>query len=701
MKRFCKFGSLLAGGALSVLTAQSAEAAATSIQNVELNATKTGMELLLSTKDGDTPEFFAVNRDNVLQADIPNAQLTLPRTKTYTKQNPTPTIKSIRLETLDDNTVRLTIQGAENAPVADLQQVDGQGLLVSLDTRPNAIPQPSQLPETLETFTDGALLPTYMAQAEPDAPEIESPDAPEVESPDAPDVLVPNPEVIIDGTPVTAPTLNGAPPFLPQAVPPPVGDIAVAEVDPGLDVIDLGTAERVRRLVLRDATAREVLTLLARTANLNLAFADASAGEGAVGADVLVSIDIEDEPVQNVFNYVLQISGLEANRVGRTIFVGPRLPQSARNLTVRSVRLNQVDVASAVNFLVFMGAESAFADEQEIETVESTIDVGEEVEQVERTELETSVEVLRADFSDSLPLLRVLQVIGDARTGSVTLVGTPRQVEIATSQLVQLDLRRRQVAINLRVVDVNLSAIEDSGASFSFGVNDTFVNQSEGVLGIAFNNALNPFEIARSFVAELNASIENGNSKIITDPTLIVQEGQDASVNLVEEVINESVTNAVISDSGVVTNERDVELVEVGLTLAINVDRIDDNGFIALSVAPTISAPGAQIDLGDDDFVIPISRRALSSGQVRVRDGQTLVLSGIIQDTDSTSVTKVPILGDLPIIGALFRDTNTTNERQELIVLLTPQILDDSDASIYGYSYTPGEDVRELLGEDE
>ena len=507
--------------------------------------------------------------------------------------------------------------------------------------------------------------------------------------------------MIIDGTPVTAPTLNGAPPFLPQAVPPPVGDIAVAEVDPGLDVIDLGTAERVRRLVLRDATAREVLTLLARTANLNLAFADASAGEGAVGADVLVSIDIEDEPVQNVFNYVLQISGLEANRVGRTIFVGPRLPQSARNLTVRSVRLNQVDVASAVNFLVFMGAESAFADEQEIETVESTIDVGEEVEQVERTELETSVEVLRADFTDSLPLLRGLQVIGDARTGSVTLVGTPRQVEIATSQLVQLDLRRRQVAINLRVVDVNLSAIEDSGASFSFGVNDTFVNQSEGVLGIAFNNALNPFEIARSFVAELNASIENGNSKIITDPTLIVQEGQDASVNLVEEVINESVTNAVISDSGVVTNERDVELVEVGLTLAINVDRIDDNGFIALSVAPTISAPGAQIDLGDDDFVIPISRRALSSGQVRVRDGQTLVLSGIIQDTDSTSVTKVPILGDLPIIGALFRDTNTTNERQELIVLLTPQILDDSDASIYGYSYTPGEDVRELLGEDE
>ncbi|MBT9313934.1 AMIN domain-containing protein [Leptothoe spongobia] len=686
MKRFFKLGSLIVGGALSVLTAQSAEAAATAIQDVELKATKTGMELLLSTKGGDTPQIFAVRRDNLLQADITNTQLALPRSKAYNKQSPDPAIQSIQLETLNENTVRLTIKGADKAPVADLQKVNGQGLLVSLDTRPNATPQPSELPDAIETVTDESLLPAHIAQADTDT--------------DTPDVLVPNPEVIIDGNPVAAPSLNGAPPFLPQAVPPPVGDIAVSEIGASLDVIDLGTAERVPRLVLRDATAREALSLLARAAGLNLAFTEAGAGgEGAAAVDTQITLDIEDEPVQNVFNYVLQISGLEANRIGRTIFVGPRLPQSARNLTVRSVRLNQVDVASAVNFLVFMGAESAFTDVQEIETVESTIDVGEEVEQVERTELETSIEILRADYEDSPPLLRGLQVIGDARTSSVTLVGTPRQVEIATTQLVQLDLRRRQVAVNVRVIDVNLSAMERFDTSFSFGVDDTFADQTNGLLTLAFNN--NPLNVARNFIAALEATITNGNSKIITDPTLIIQEGQDASVNLVEEVINESVTNAVISDSGVVTNERAVQLVDVGLTLAVNVDRIDDNGFVSLSVAPTISSPGAQFDLGGNDFVIPISTRALSSGQIRVRDGQTLVLSGIIQDTDATSIRKVPILGDLPIIGALFRDTDTTNERQELIVLLTPQVLDDSDQSIYGYSYTPGEDVRELLGEDE
>ncbi|MDV3347437.1 AMIN domain-containing protein [Leptothoe sp. LEGE 181152] len=686
MKRFFKLGSLIAGGAISVLTAQSAEAAATAIQDVELNVTKTGMELLLSTKGGDTPQIFAVNRDNVLQADITNAQLTLPSSKAYTKQNPASTIKSIQLETLNDNTVRLTIKGNDTAPVADLQKIDGQGLLVSLDTRPNAIPKPTELPESIETVTDETLLPTHIAQADTDTPET-----------DTPDILVPNPEVIIDGEVVPTPSVNVAPPFLPQAVPPPVGDISVSEINSGLDVIDLGTAERVPRLVLRDATAREALSLLARAAGLNLAFTEAGAdGEGAAEAETKVTLDIEDEPVQNVFNYVLQISGLEANRVGRTIFVGPRLPQAARNVNIRSVRLNQVDVATAINFLVFMGAESAFTDQQEITEVVATTDVG-EVEEVERTELETEVEILRAEYEDSAPLLRGLEVIGDERTSSVTLVGTPRQIEIATAQLVQLDLRRRQVAVNVRVIDVDLSAIEEVDTSLSFRAGDFGFEVDNGNASFGIRNLA---QLATSFFLDIDAQIRNGHAKIITDPTLIVQEGQDAAITLVEQVVSSITVNFTNTDPPRQTNTVNFE--DVGLTLQILIDRIDDNGFVNMTVAPSISSPLADIDLGGDQgLVTPISTRALSSGQIRVRDGQTLLLSGIIQETDRVTVSKVPILGDLPLIGALFRDTQNEDERRELIVLVTPQILDDSDESVFGYSYTPGEDVRELLGEDE
>ena len=92
-----------------------------------------------------------------------------------------------------------------------------------------------------------------------------------------------------------------------------------------------------------------------------------------------------------------------------------------------------------------------------------------------------------------------------------------------------------------------------------------------------------------------------------------------------------------------------------------------------------------------------LNARELQSGLVRVRDGQTLVLSGIIQETDQVSTTKVPILGDIPLLGALFRSTSETTTRNELIVLLTPEILDDTDQSVFGYSYTPSEEVQELI----
>ena len=82
---------------------------------------------------------------------------------------------------------------------------------------------------------------------------------------------------------------------------------------------------------------------------------------------------------------------------------------------------------------------------------------------------------------------------------------------------------------------------------------------------------------------------------------------------------------------------------------------------------------------------------------IRLRDGQTLILSGIIQDQDRTTVSKLPILGDIPLLGALFRKTNRQNERREVIVLLTPQIMDDSERSSYGYNYTPSPQIRQVL----
>ncbi|WOB45943.1 AMIN domain-containing protein [Thermoleptolyngbya oregonensis NK1-22] len=716
------------------MASQPAQAAATQITGVQVFQTAVGMELVLQTRNGDRPQVFAVNRGNTLVADITNAQLRLPEGNGYLQNNPAPGISSVMVTQLDPNSVRVAVMGTAAPPANQVRQ-DGTAIVFSLTadgTGVGSLPSQPSFPSAQvppPTLPGGSTFPSN-----PAIPPSQ--------------VLVPNPQVSINGTPVSP---SGAfpgqvPPLLPRAVAPPVGDIAVATTDVSPTVIDLGTSEIVPRLVLRDAPVRDVLSLLGRAAGLNVAYLDRpsqtegvdaqSAQETSAAADARISLDIENEPVQNVFNYVLRISGLDANLVGRTIFVGTRLPNSARSVVSRTLRLNQASVGAALNFLVGLGAETAVSRRRQVVTATAVPVQGGDITagvqaagptQVQTTE-EDRLEVQRVDYQDATPLLRGLQVIGDERTRSITMVGTPRQIEIATAQLSQLDVRQRQVAVNIRVIDINLRGIDRAGTSFSFGIDDTRVIQDSGQIIVNFGSAggntgrtpasvisspelitrasevvlgrpTNAFDFTRNFLAQLRFAITSGNAKILTDPTLVVQEGQEAQIQLTEDVI----TNLEVETSGT-GNDRTqtvtLERTPAGLVLNVRVEGIDDNGFVSLSVGPTISAPLPPQEvrvLGTTVQIIPLAVRRVSSGIIRVRDGQTLILSGIIQDRDRAEVTKVPILGDIPILGALFRSTRRENQRQEVIVMLTPQIIDDSDTSTFGYRYVPSRDVQQIL----
>jgi type IV pilus assembly protein PilQ len=753
VERHLGIGGIISGVAILAIAAQPVDAAATRITNIQVNPSGGGLNLVLETNSGDRPQVFTVSRGNALVADIVNTQLQLPDGNSFSQANPAPGISSVTVSQLDANSVRVTVSGNGDAPSAQINR-EGQGLVLSVSSAAGSAAQsaPQASPQAppaavAQTPTLQTAPPSPSTAASPTAPSQTA--APPTSAPpttiaqNGSDVMVPNPEITIDGVPVLAPSTNYIPPLQRRAVPPPLGDISFSNIDVSSPEVDLGSNEIVPRLVLRDAPARDVLSLLARAAGMNIAYIDengnpsegqqAAAQPGEEGTDgVKVSLDIENEPVQSVFNYVLRITGLEANRSGRTIFVGPRLPNSARQVISRTLRLNQVPVASAVSFLVGLGAETAISRERVVTTVTATPitteegivaeDSGGNAAQTRQTQqsTETNVEVQRVDYEDSTPILRGLQVVGDERTNAVTLVGNPRAVEVAVSQLAQLDIRRRQVAINVRIVDINLLGIDRASTSFSFGIeNNRIINDNGvGVINFGDNTPASTnlddvqigdsivssrfprgFEFVNKFLAQLQFAVTSGNAKILTDPTLVVQEGQAAEVQLTQDVV----TNFSIETEGT-GNERtqtvEVETTPAGLILQVQVDRIDDNGFVSLSVAPAISAPAGQqvVTLEDSNLTITLlSVRRLSSGQVRVRDGQTLILSGIIQDRDRTTVTKVPILGDIPILGALFRNTERQNERQEVVVVLTPQILDDSDSSTFGYRYNPSSEAQELL----
>ncbi|MBS3028267.1 MAG: AMIN domain-containing protein [Dolichospermum sp. DET50] len=756
MKQFHNNVFVSSAAACVLLAAQPVLAQLTQVTDVKLNPIEGGVSVILKTAAGDRPQVFTTKKDKSLVADVINAQLRLPKGDNFRQENPAPGIASIEVKQLDTNSIRVTVVGIDDTPKNQPVMRKDNNLTLGFTTTTNSTAANATKPTEKVSAVLATTTPTEKVQVAPAttnstekvfvAPATTSeykPDQPGKR----PDVLVPNPQVTIDGKIAQSAgpnqPYNQAPPFLPRAVAPPVGDITQSNIDTSPTVIDLGTQERVPRLVLRDAPVREVLSLLARAANLNVVYSGgeaekspgaAAGAEGATKTSQTISLDIENEPVQDVFNYVLRLSGLEANRTGRTIFVGAKLPNSTRDTVMRSLRLNQVNVGVALNFLVALGAESAVSRERLVTSV-NAVTVGAGVAPVStqtQTTTETKVETQRIEYKDSTPLLRGLQASGDERTNSVTLIGNPKMVEMAISQLVQLDVRRRQVVVNVKIIDVNLQGIQESNSSFSFGLgNSYFTNDggaatfnfagfrpatgsevasnvsgglpvvatttAAGTQGTATSALPSLFQFPKKFLASLQAQVTSGNAKILTDPTLIVQEGQEAVVKLFSEVYAGIKSSAQTTGTSSISTTEPI-IKESGLSLAVKVERIDDNGFVSLSVAPTVTGVGGTAAAGGSSGTITLlSARTLTSGQIRLRDGQTLILSGIIQDSDRTTVSKLPILGDIPLLGSLFRKSNRTNERREVIVLLTPQIMDDSERSSYGYNYNPSPQVRQIL----
>jgi type IV pilus assembly protein PilQ len=664
------------------------------------------------------------------------------------------------------------------------------------------------------------------------------------------EVLVPNPTITIDGKPVEA-SQPSPPPFLPRAVAPPVGDMAVSNVNSAFKIIDLGPQgkRQIPRISLENASARATLKELARLLNYGFVFKYEN--------DVPISLETYNTSIEDNFNYILMITGLNASRKGNTIFVGDDLPISARNVVTRSIRMNQYPIVGAAQFLGSQGASV------------KVVEVKQEGEGEKAKVTFEAKEVFLEEKEGEKLLLRGLTVHGDSLNNNIVLVGPPHLVEIASSFLTQLDVRRRQVAVNVKVVDVQLDNQYSFGSSFSFGINDTGVVQDGGVgvinfgtnnqnvdpnqyrveggnlvpayteeieisedfssdlannltnsvtetltntlgettarilsqnLGQTFSDTINRtlsqfgnttsfdrtqaealsraltesltsaattalnqsqaenisraitdsltnsitrtvtrslqgdplgfpnsgrispfgstadptqpgqsaqvtpgsnFNVPQAFLAQIRANITAGNAKILTDPTLVVQEGQVGTVELVENVVT-SVQTSIDQLSGVRTTTPVIE--PAGLTLSIGIQKIDDNGYISLVANPAVSAPGTPQEFqsgdGATNVITPLIERKVSSGLVRLRDSQSLILSGIISDGERTVTSKVPILGDLPVIGSLFRSTSTQRARNEVIVLLTPQILDDSDAySGFGYNYTPTRETGRYLRE--
>ncbi|NJK33686.1 MAG: AMIN domain-containing protein [Oscillatoriales cyanobacterium SM2_2_1] len=693
------------------------------------------LNVVLNFASNDRPQISYKRQGDAWVAELNGAELKLENgSQTFAKSNPIPGIRAVEAKQ-DGNKVQLRVTAPDSGSGSVIQRNTPNGIVVSVPapkTEPSqVVSQPAQAnrqatatPKPLfdaRVRVTGGNKPQTTAQTNPQTIAQFVPPTGEATPRNVPDQPVPGQRSIPGITPPVTPQVPGrvpgqVPPFRRLTVPP-TGDIAVSAVNLRPELINLGTAERVTRLTLRSAPAIEVLTLIGRVAGLSVVSAEGAAQAGqqagqqaqpgapGTGISQSVNLDIENESAQDAFNSILRITGLQASRIGNTIFVATRLPVSLRNVVSRSYRLNQISAGEASAFLVGLGAERVITRQRPIPGVQ-TAQLGTASQAIVNVQTE-AVPVLERvqETPDSLLVLKGLQVVAEERTNSVTLLGTPELVKYAEAQLARIDLRRRQVAVNVRIVEVELRGDQTFGSSLALQIpGATTINSTLGVLGLSFNTnsaVVNPNAV--QLAGLINAQIASGNAKVLTDPTLTVQEGEQATVELIEEVLTRvEETTTPGSGGSPPTITRTATFEDSGLVLNVRVARVDDNGFVSLSISPVVAVPLGieQIGIPNSTSFIqarPISRRTLNSGQIRLRDNQTLILSGVIRDDDRQIQTKVPILGDLPIIGALFRGEQNINRRSEVLIIVTPKIIDDSERSTFGYTYQPGSEVQKVL----
>ncbi len=290
-----------------------------------------------------------------------------------------------------------------------------------------------------------------------------------------------------------------------------------------------------------------------------------------------------------------------------------------------------------------------------------------------------------------------VEAIGDTQQGSSSLVvGTSRRSYQRTMDMIQaLDRPEPQVRISVLIAEVTLNddielGVEIAGQDLLFtekafvplaangvikGANFDFVggsNLNAQGNGLGFNFTIT----GEDFGFLLHAVQSNSRLEVLSRPTLLVRNGEEGTLTIADQIPIVQQSN--VTDSGQVQSTIGRE--DVGIVLTVT-PHISPDGYVTIDLSQEISnVSGENVQL-TEGVSNPVFQTREVQTNVTVRDGETVVIGGLIQDQVSTGETKVPILGDIPYLGALFRTTGDTHRRTELLVVLTVDVL-NNDADL-------------------
>jgi type IV pilus assembly protein PilQ len=424
-----------------------------------------------------------------------------------------------------------------------------------------------------------------------------------------------------------------------------------------------------------------------------------------------VTIDFDDADVRDVIRVLSEMSGINIIHAGSVRgFVTVHLDQVPFNEAFETILSMQGLVAQQMgsNVLRILTPEELNADRARAVVTYKTF-------------------VLNyAKASELVPRLGLVKISPnskaevDERSNSIIVTDTPEGISAAERLISELDTRPQQVLIEAKVVEVSLNSSMDLGIQWEYaninnkanGYDRQIVGQRErkattsvdpgkvgfGAVGTdaitgtpvalvesAFNAAsrgtgvtlpnTSPQSAAFTFgfinntdllAATLYALSSEGKTKVLSSPRIITLNGQLAKIQVGSKLPFSTVT---ISPSG--TSAQSITFVDVGVIMEVT-PVINADNRVRLKLKPEVSIPGATVP-----GVGPQINTRNAETEVIIRDGETLVVGGLIDEQTRESMSKVPLLGDIPVLGVFFRNSFDQKNRTELLIFVTPRIVRD------------------------
>ena len=414
-------------------------------------------------------------------------------------------------------------------------------------------------------------------------------------------------------------------------------------------------------LNVQNIELRALLQIFARFAHTNIVASDSIKGS--------ITVDLHDLSWQQMLDVVLQSKGLASRRIGKVLWIAPQEEMAHRQQLEQ--RLSKAQVLQET-----LQGELFQLNYQKAETLRKLLHIGDDGRS-------------KPDINSTLLSARGSAIV-DARSNQLLITDTPAALGRVRDLIAKIDIASRQVLIEAYIVEANHQFSRNLGVRLGFatgnrgaasnmggggaGLAAGYPSSNAGALDLparalagvnAGHLALSLFNpLAGRFLAlELSALEADGRGRIISNPRVVTADQQAALIEQGEEMpYQQTVGNGVTATS----------LKKANLKLQVTPQITPDNQII-LNVDINKDSRGMATPGG-----LAINTKHIKT-QVQVENDGTVVIGGIYTETVTDSVTKVPLLGDLPVLGNLFKSTGKLRDKTELLIFLTPKIVETDD----------------------